>query len=314
MDASLRATSDRDQRIDSEYDNEESMPKIGIYLRVSTKKQTIQQQEDELRMLAHVYRLNLKDAKRYEEKKQSAFKPKYYRIQDRPRGGELWADIQAGKIDTVVILEPDRCWRNGVTGVSEAETLTQKFGIKLVCALGGCVTVDLTTSAGFAAFWDAMGRAQVEVMVTRERVIRKQKFNQSIGKAVTGKTYGWDKDENGFIIPNFDQLAVLAFFKKETEGRWGIKPQDVADKFNAKGVETASGLVGPFDKKSKGWRGSSLERQLENDTHLNHARSLQTRDVKHPILGKVRIGFKETVRADCIKRIAEEAKQAQSWA
>lgn len=319
MEDALRATSNQSERIDSQYDNDEPMPKIGIYLRVSTQAQELQQQEDEIKLLSRIYNLNLTNAKRYEEHGKSAFKPKFYRIQDRPTGKRLWADIHSGIIDTVVILEPDRCWRHGVTGVSEAEYLTKPqeeggIGIKLMCALGGCTAVDLTTSSGFQAFWTAMGTAQHEVMQTRERVMRKQKFNQSIGKAVTGKVFGWDKDDNGFIIPNFNQLAVLAFFKKETEGRWGKKPSDVAWKLNALGVETASGMVGPFEKKSQGWKGGTLERQLQSDTHLNHARSLQTRDVKHPILGKVRIGFKETVRADCIKRIAEEAKQVQSWA
>jgi len=315
MEHTLRASSNHEERIDSQYDNDEPMPKIGIYLRVSTQAQELQQQEDEIKLLSRIYNLNLTNAVRYEEHGKSAFKPKYYRIQDRPTGKEMWADIHSGIIDAVVILEPDRCWRHGVTGVSEAEYLTMPkeeggAGIKLMCALGGCTAVDLTTSSGFSAFWGAMGSAQHEVMQTRERVMRKQKFNQSIGKAVTGKVFGWDKDENGFIIPNYDQLAVLAFFKKETEGRWGKKPTDVAWKLNDLGVHTANHAKNPDAK----WVGGTLERQLKNNTHLNHARSLQTRDVKHPILGKVRIGFKEVVRADCIKRIAEEAKQAQSWA
>jgi len=289
--------------IGKDYDIED-MSRVGIYLRVSTKKQTIEQQEEELHTLAKIYGLDLTNAKRYVEHGASANKPKFYRIQDRPAGKELWEDIHAELIDKVVILDLDRCWRHGVTGVMEAEYLTN-MGVKICTVIGGALPIDLTTSAGFSAFWNEMGKAQAECMKTAERVIRKQKFNHSVGKAVTGKVYGWNKDEDGFIHPNLDELAVLAYFKANTEGRWGSKPNDIAKKFNQEGVPTASGMIGPFPRTTQGWKGQTLERQMENDTHLIHAPKLQTRYVEHPVLGKVRIGFREVVRADYVAKASQ---------
>ena len=292
------------------------MSKVGIYLRVSTKKQTIEQQEQELRTLANIYRLDLSKAKRYEEHGKSANKDKYYKISSRPAGSELWDDIHNGIIDKVVILDLDRCWRHGVTGVMEAEYLTN-MGIQICTVLGGAIPIDLTTSAGFSAFWNEMGKAQSECMKTSERVKRKQKFNYSVGKAVTGKAYGWNKDEDGMIIPNFEELAVLAYFKKETEGRWGRKPSEIAGKFNNEGVPTATGLVGPFPRPSQGWKAQTLERSITtSQTHLHHAKSLKKRYVEHPILGRIKIGYEETVRAESIAKAQQEAtslKQDGLW-
>jgi len=290
----------------------EDMSKVGIYLRVSTKRQTIAQQEQELHTLANIYRLDLSKAKRYEEHGKSANKPKYYSIKSRPAGKELWKDIHSGLIDKVVILDLDRCWRHGVTGVQEAEYLTN-MGIQICTVLGGAIPVDLTTSAGFSAFWNEMGKAQAECMKTSERVKRKQKFNLSVGKANTGKAYGWNKDEDGFIIPNFEELAVLAYFKKETEGRWGRKPSEIAAKFNAEGVPTATGLVGPFPRKTQGWKAQTLERALsKSQTHLHHAKSLKKRYVEHPILGRIKIGYEEVVRAESIAKAVQDANSFKS--
>ena len=287
---------------------EDMYVQAGIYLRVSTKKQTIEQQEQELQTLANIYRVDLSNAKRYEEHGKSANKPKYYSIKSRPAGKELWKDIHSGLIDKVVILDLDRCWRHGVTGVQEAEYLTN-MGIQICTVLGGAIPVDLTTSAGFSAFWNEMGKAQAECMKTSERVKRKQKFNLSVGKANTGKCYGWNKDENGMIIPNFEELAVIAYFKSATEGRWGRKPSEVAAKFNAEGVPTATGLVGPFPRASQGWKAQTLERVVtKSQTHLHHAKSLKKRYVEHPVLGRIKIGYEEVVRAHVIAKAAQEAK------
>lgn len=298
----------RCDHIDSASINEEPMPKVGIYLRVSTKQQTIEQQEEELDLLARIYRLDLSKAKRYREHGASANKEKYWRIQDRPRGRELWLDLEEGRLDQLIVLDLDRCWRNGVTGVTEATTITQEFGVQLMAVMGGAIPIDLTTSAGFSAFWNEMGKAQAECMKTRERVMRKQKFNQSVGKAVTGTCYGWKKDADGFIEPDLEQLAVLAWFKSKTEGRWGQSPNVIAGKLNDMGVPTALAHKNPESK----WKGQTLERQLKSDTHLNHVRNLATREVNHPILGTVRIGIKELVRADRLKTMQQSSKSLNS--
>lgn len=321
MNEPLQATTDRRNNVhtlplkakDSDADDMSKQfyfsKRIGIYLRVSTKKQTTEQQEEELRLLARIYNLDLTNAVRYEDHDKSAFNPKYYRIEDRPRGKEMWADMEAGLLDTIVILEVDRCWRHGVTGVMEAEYISNPvdnehgangLGMKLVLALGGCVAVDLTTSAGFAAFWDAMGSAQREVMQTRERVIRKKEMNYKIGKANTGKTYGWDTDENGFVQPNNEQLAVLAHFIQKTTGRWAISGYSFAKKMNKLGVKTATGK-GEFV-------GKSFTRPLTSKTHLSNAHKIATRYVEHPQLGRIRIGFEECVRPQERQTLAQEAK------
>jgi len=78
---------------------------------------------------------------------------------------------------------------------------------------------------------------------------------------------------------------------------------------NQLGVKTA--LADAIDKDgnlrfpNSKWKGQTLERQLQSDTHMIHAPKLKTRYVEHPVLGKVRIGFREVVRADYVAKASQ---------
>jgi len=267
-----------------------------IYLRVSTGHQTLDQQLRAIEGSLHWMGVEYPDEYTYifEEDDKSA--TKYPSLRDRPKGKELMSLIDDGYVKRLIVVDFDRIWRVGVTGVTEALEITGK-GVQILCTMAGGMPVDLTSADGFMFFWNKMGQAQVECMRTSERVARKQDFNLANGMTVTGKVFGWIDTSNpvhpqhGELHPDLEEQAVIRWAVDRNSGRFGQSWNSMAKMLNQKGVPTAT--------KKGSWRASSLKRCCSSKTQQSMAHTIKMRDVKHPKLGKVRISSTGAVAADC---------------
>jgi DNA invertase Pin-like site-specific DNA recombinase len=259
-----------------------------IYLRVSTGHQTLEQQLLAMQGFLSYQGIDVdsKDTMLFEENDKSA--TKYKSLRSRPAGRRMFELIDAGLIDKLVVVDYDRIWRDGITGVNEAIEIQSK-GTAIICTLGG-MPVDLSTSDGFMMFWTKMGQAQVECMRTSERVSRKQDFNLETRKTITGRVYGWvntsdpSHPHHGELHPDYEEQAVINWILESVSGRNPRSWSGTASILNRKGVPTATG-VGK-------WQSSSVKRVTQSKTQQALGESVRTRYFKHPILGKVRCDYK----------------------
>ena len=269
-----------------------------IYLRVSTDHQTIEQQEQQLNMMCRMYDVDPESSTtlRFEDHAKSANKPKFHSMRSRPEGEKLWKLIELGCIKRLIVLKLDRLYRNGVSGVVEVTDMIQKHGVQVIAVMGGGV-VDVSTADGFFSFWSTMGKAQAECMATSERVKNKQTYQLSVGRAIGGKAFGWTHEKvmdggDGIVHPVYEQQAVIAWAIARNEGRFQESWNGLAKVLNRKGVVGAEGRPGT-------WRSQSLMKSCTSVRQQHFGPDLRPRNVKHPILGTVRIGGSSSVTADC---------------
>lgn len=254
-----------------------------IYLRVSTGQQTLEQQLASMKYFLDFNGIDLNDVNTivYEEDATSATKNK--RLQDRTQGSQLWNLIHAGHVKRLVVVDYDRLWRDGVTGVVEMTAILSK-GVEVLATMAG-MALDLTTSDGFQSFWNKMGQAQAECMRVGERVKRKQGYNLQQGQAITGKVYGWNTvKKTGQLNPNYEEQAVIAWVEKELSGKHGRSQAGCAAYLNRVGIKSKNGGK---------WYPSGMPRIVNSKTQIALKDSIKPRYVQHPILGKVRIGPKQ---------------------
>lgn len=267
-----------------------------IYVRVSTGHQTLDQQLQSIEMSLKWMDVKYPDQYTYVFEEDDKSATKYPSLRDRPKGRELMSLIDDGYVRRLIVVDYDRIWRVGITGVTEAIEITEK-GVQILCTMSGGMPVDLTTSDGFMHFWNKMGTAQVECMKVSERVARKQDFNYANGLTVTGRVYGWIDTSNpehplhGELHPDHQEQAVIRWAIERNGGRYGQSWNSLAKMLNEKGIPTATGG-------SAKWRSNSLMRCCSSKTQASQAHRIKTRDVKHPKLGKVRISAVGAVPAD----------------
>jgi len=295
-----------------------------IYLRVSTDRQTLEQQQMHLDMFSKQYNLNLKDCQRFQDKDTSAMKDKFARLKDRPDGGKLWAGCLDGTFKRIVVLDLDRMWRQGLAGVTDA-VLLMEMGVEIIACMTSGMAIDMKNSDGFIAFWNKMGAAQAECMRTSERNKRKvaQKMRvegkHGMGEPTTGKVYGYDtcryveneaigvrnhpqfEDCNcGYLRFNYEEQAVINEIVSRRKGRHAQGWSDIMHFLNENGISSATGGK---------WTVSSVKRCLQSKTHILNCSKLQNRYVNHSVLGRVKVGFGGSVLADGKKKALEAASQ-----
>jgi len=267
-----------------------------IYLRVSTEHQTLEQQLLSMKgwLAWQEIDLDCPNTIIFEEHGKSAAKKKYHSIRDRPSGRKMMELIDSRVVGKVVVVDFDRVWRDGVTGVMEMRELQSK-GCHVLCTSAGGGFVDLSTSQGFKTFWNAMGDAEEEIMKISERVERKQDFNLSTGKTITGKTFGWvdtsakDHPQHGDLIPDWEEQAVINWILQEVHGRFKRSWASCARKLNDAEVPSATGRLGV-------WQSSSVKRVTESKTQLTLAPRLPKRYVTIEGLGKIRCDMEEKLK------------------
>lgn len=287
MSATLQATKlDNKGSLNTASNDDEPM-NTAIYLRVSTGHQTIDQQLLAMQGFLSYQGIDITDSHTllFEEDNKSA--TKYPSLRDRDEGKRMMEFIDAGLIDKLIVVDYDRIWRDGITGVNEALEIQSK-GTAILCTLNG-MPVDLSTSDGFMMFWTKMGQAQVECMRTSERVTRKQDFNLETRKTITGRVYGWvntsdpDHPNHGDLIPDYEEQSVINWILESVNGRNPRSWSGTAAILNRKGVSTATGIGK--------WQSSSVKRVTQSKTQQALGESVRTRYVEHPILGRIRCDY-----------------------
>jgi len=288
MSSPLRATNNNALCPLNDTENNPKTMITAIYLRVSTGHQTIEQQLMAMQGFLAYQGIDLDDSKTlmFEEDGKSA--TKYKSLRERPQGRRMMEFIDDGIVDKLIVVDYDRIWRDGITGVNEALEIQSK-GTAILCTLGG-MPVDLSTSDGFMMFWTKMGQAQVECMRTSERVSRKQDFNLETRKTITGRVYGWvntsdpSHPNHGDLIPDMDEQAVINWVLESVNGRNPRSWSGTASILNRKGVSTATGIGK--------WQSSSVKRITLSKTQQALGESVRTRYVEHPLLGRIRCDYK----------------------
>jgi len=161
------------------------MKHTAIYIRVSGKKQDTRSQEPDLHQWAEAYVPEDKSAVWYTDKMSG-------KTMDRPGWNRLEADIDAGKVDKVVVWRMDRLGRTA-SGLTALFDKLVSLGVGLVSIKDG---VDLTTPAGRLIANVLASVAAYENEVRSERILAGQAVAKSRGKKWGGSKPGHRKVTN----------------------------------------------------------------------------------------------------------------------
>ena len=131
---------------------------------------------------------------------------------DRPGAKELLARIDSGRVDALVIPRLDRLTRSTgdlsrlVERLAAARRTDGQRGVYLVsCA----ENLDTTTAAGRAMIGMIGVFAQWEREMIAERVTDALAKKKAMGEAAGTCPFGFDKQEDGKLIPNAREQAIL---------------------------------------------------------------------------------------------------------
>ena len=170
---------------------------IAIYLRVSTRKQDTRSQEPDLNRWIEAFTDGM-PVKWYRDKATG-------KTMDRPGWNRLEADIDAGRVSTVVVWRLDRLGRtaSGLTALFE-KLIARK--VNLVSLKDG---VDLSTAAGRLIANVLASVAAYENEVRSERIVA----GQAAAKAA-GKRWGGSKKGRRITVKP-EQIRTIERLRKE---------------------------------------------------------------------------------------------------
>ncbi len=167
-----------------------------IYLRVSTKSQDTQSQEPDLRRWAEEHPNFI--ARWYRDKSSG-------KTMDRPAFTRLMVDVEAGKVDRIVVWRLDRLRRTAKGLTALFEDLLGR-GVDLVSLREG---FDLATPAGRRVAHVLASVAAYETEVRAERIFAGQAAARAAGKT-------WGGSEKGRRLKvTADQVEVVRRLKGE---------------------------------------------------------------------------------------------------
>jgi DNA invertase Pin-like site-specific DNA recombinase len=174
------------------------MQHVAIYLRVSSRKQDTRSQEPDLKVWAE-HSANGHPVKFYRDQMSG-------RTMDRPGWNRLEADIDAGKVSSLVVWRMDRLGRtaSGLTALFEK---LQSRRVNFVSLKDG---IDLATAAGRLIANVLASVAEYENEVRSERV----RAGQDAARAA-GKTWGGSKPGRRLKVTN---EAVATIERMAAEG------------------------------------------------------------------------------------------------
>ena len=135
---------------------------------------------------------------------------------DRPGLKALWADIEAGKVDVVVVYKVDRLTRS----LSDFARLVEVFDANQVSFVSVTQAFNTTTSMGRLTLNVLLSFAQFEREVTAERIRDKIAASKKKGMWMGGLTpLGYDSLEKRLIINDAEAEIVRHLFALYLEHR-----------------------------------------------------------------------------------------------
>lgn len=214
------------------------MSRVAIYLRQSEDKTgeaaAVQRQEEACRLLAQAKGWTVADL--YRDNSISATSGKA-----RPAFEKLVTDIEAGRLDGIVVWHLDRLTRSmkDLTRVIEAG---QSMKVNIACVHGVSLDLGDPTGVAVASILTAIAAMEVAHKGQRQKAANRQRAEK--GKAFwTRRPFGYDRNEDGVftVEPEAELIRSAAGAVLE-----GATLASIARSWNEKGFTTTANSAGPW--------------------------------------------------------------------
>jgi len=150
---------------------------------------------------------------------------------ERPALKELFNDIEAGKVDTVVVYKIDRLTRS----LMDFSKIVELFDKKSITFVSITQQFNTTTSMGRLTLNILLSFAQFEREVTGERIRDKKAASAKRGIWTSGRPPIGYKLENKKLVPDEDKISTITtIFEKYLEFEGMLKLKQYLDENNIK--------------------------------------------------------------------------------
>jgi site-specific DNA recombinase len=245
---------------------------VAIYARVSTEDQaergTIKSQLDFLRRYVDLHELPL--AGEYVDDGISGTIP----LKDRPEGGRLLADAEAGRFDAIIVYRVDRLGRS-LRALLDAHDTLADHGVAI---RSGTEPIDTTTPIGAFIFQLLSSLAELEKNTISERTSRGRHPVTADGKWTNGPIpFGYELDAKGHLVTSARRVEALditeaelvaQIFARMAGGETTINKE--YERLNVLGIPREMRFGGEkarVHSNARGWQFSSLQQLLHNPTY-----------------------------------------------
>jgi DNA invertase Pin-like site-specific DNA recombinase len=209
---------------------------IPAYTRLSTDEtkqaNSLAVQAQVLNTWAAVNNVTL-DPELFFEDKESAIKVWFL---DRPAAKAMLAWMRINRCDLFVATKTDRVFRDTEDGLRTLRILTDE-GIRF--RLLELPDMDFSTAAGKFIFTQMLAAARFEPDRRAERNAETTTYLRDQGKAISRDPFGWNSDDDGFLLPNKDEQATLQRIIHLTSD--GLGARRIAAMFNRTQTPTKTG-------------------------------------------------------------------------
>lgn len=251
---------------------------LGIYARISREKE-----ENKDRSINDQVKLGKEYAKEHKLKYEIYIDEGFsgtLDIQERPSLDKLVLDIFDKKITSVFSYDQSRLERNNIVWTKLYSIFTEKK-IKLHFHTSG--DFDFTSDNNYLLSNITSIINNYYTRVTSNKIKSVLKRNALEGRSHAITTYGYSKDENGFLIVDDEEAKnVKKIFEMSLSG---VGVESIANKFNDELIETTynkigegtyqvknkfTGKVKKLDKRSTKWRGNTILSMIKNPIYKGY--------------------------------------------
>ena len=208
---------------------------------------------------------------------------------DRPAWKQLVADIEAGKVATVLVKDMSRIGRDYLQTGYFTEVLFRQHEVRFI-AIANNVDSNDPSSNEFTPFMNIMNEWYLRDQSRKMRTAVQQKGRS--GKAITTNApYGYKKDpadHNHWLIDEEAAAVIRHIFQLSIEGHG---PYEIASILMREGIETpgyyfakrsgnpVQGNGNPEHKHD--WRGGTVLKILSRQEYMGHTVNFRTRKVSY---------------------------------
>lgn len=204
---------------------------------------------------------------------------------ERPGFKRMIADIEAGKINMVIVKDLSRFARTSVGIDKYLEEYFIEKGVRFIAITDGIDTGHIETSeemVKFKAFFN-----EWFLRDTSKKVRNGKKVRANEGKVMTTyATYGYKKDpldKNHYIIDEEIAPIIQEMFEW---AKTGMTPSDIAIKLSERKTALPSEVVGNVHTRNqseikRGWNRNTVIKILKNETYLGYVRNGTLRKVSY---------------------------------
>ena len=238
---------------------ETKQPKSIAYIRVSSQRQvdegvSLDAQKRRIEQLAEFKGLNLDPDDILIEQGVSAGIP----LWERPKGRNLRRKLRSGDYENLIVMRLDRLFRITSDMLLTVEELDD-MGIRLHIADLGGEPIDSSTTMGRFMLTIFGAIAEMERGLISERTQEGMAQLKAANKRFTESIFGWDVDEDGMLVPNWDEQDTIDWMEWQVNNN-GMSASAVARSLNGQGIK---------GKRGGDWQSHSVSRIIANEFHAN---------------------------------------------